>query len=110
MFLGYMIEVDPIAIIQIDATVITGILILLTITKSIRATDEFWLHKGVTSVVIPFGLSALLSIWGLLISFSPTPEGNFIPISLIMMFVGFLYLIAVIIKFTTKKNSPSKSH
>ena len=104
-----MMDVDPIAIIQIDATLITGILILLTITKFIRTTDEFWLPKGVASIVIPFALSAMASVWQLLVSFSPTPEGNFIPISLIMMFVGFLYLIGVIMKITTKKNWSGKS-
>lgn len=97
-------EVDPIAIIQIDATVITGILILLTITKFVRTTEEFWLPKAVSSIVIPFAISALLAIWQLLKDFSTTPEGDFIPASLLAMAVGFLYLIGVIISLSTKKN------
>lgn len=96
--------VDPIAIIQIDATIIAGILILLTITKSIRTTDEFWLPKGVTSIVLPFAASALLAIWQLINDFSPKPEGNFILLSLILMFVGFLYLAGVVAKISAKKN------
>jgi len=103
-----MIEIDPFAIIQIDATIITGILILLTITKFVRTSDEFWLPKGVASIVIPFAISALLAIWQLLIEFSPKPEGNFIVISLIMMLVGFLYLIGIIMKISTKKNWRNK--
>lgn len=34
-------EIDPFVIIQIDATIITGVLILLTITNHIRTTNEF---------------------------------------------------------------------
>lgn len=96
--------IDTMAIIQIDATIITGILILLTITKSVRTTNEFWLPKGVSSIVIPFAISAILAIWQLLNDMSSKPEGNFIPISLVMMLVGFLYLIGVIMKISTKKN------
>lgn len=97
-------EIDVIAIIQIDATVIAGILILLTITKFVRTTDEFWLPKAVASIVIPFAISALLAIWQLLKDFSTTPEGNFIPTSLLAMAIGFLYLISVIVALSTKKN------
>ena len=54
-----MMELDVMAIIQIDATIITGVLILLTITNLIRTTKEFWLPKAITSIVIPFAISAL---------------------------------------------------
>lgn len=96
---------DPniIAIIQIDATVITGFLILLTITNLIQTTKEFWLPKAVSTIVIPFAISALFAIWQLLKDFSTTPEGNFIPISLVVMGIGFLYLISVILTLSTKK-------
>lgn len=102
-------EVDSIAIIQIDATVIAGILILLTITKFVRTTEEFWLPKAVSSIVIPFAISALLAIWQLLKDFSTTPEGNFIPVSLLAMAIGFLYLIVVIFTLSAKKNWRSKT-
>lgn len=96
--------IDPFAIIQVDATIITGILILLTITKFVRTSDEFWLPKGVASIVLPFSISALLAIWQLLTEFSPKPEGNFIVLSLIMMLIGFLYLIGIILKISIKNN------
>jgi len=95
-------------IVQIDATIITGILILLTITNFVRTTNEFWLPKAVASIVIPFAISAMLAIWEILKEFSTTPEGNFIPVSLIMMFVGFIYLITVVMKISTKKNWRNK--
>ncbi len=102
-------EIDVMSIIQIDATIITGILILLTITKFVRTSNEFWLPKGVASIVIPFAVSALFAIWQLLKEFSTTPEGNFIPISLVMMGVGFLYLIVVIFTLSTKKSWRGKT-
>lgn len=102
-------EFDVMSIIQIDATIITGILILLTITNLIRTTKEFWLPKAVATIVIPFAVSALFAIWQLLKEFSTTPEGNFIPISLVTMGIGFLYLIAVIFTLSTKKNWHGKT-
>ena len=104
-----MIEFDVMAIIQIDATIITGILILLTITNLVRTTEEFWLPKSVATIVIPFAISALFAIWELLKEFSTTPEGNFIPISLVTMGIGFLYLIVVIFTLSTKKKWRGKT-
>lgn len=91
------------SIIQIDATIITGILILLTISNLTHKEKEFWLPKAVTSIVIPFAFSAILAIWQILKEFSTTPEGNFVPISLVLMGIGFLYLIVVIFTMSTKK-------
>jgi len=96
-------EIDVMGIIQIDATIITGILILLTITNLIRTTKEFLLPKAVATIVIPFAISALFAIWQLLKEFTTTPEGNFIPISLGTMGIGFLYLISVVFTLSTKK-------
>ncbi|MCE9653409.1 MAG: hypothetical protein K8Q89_10220 [Nitrosarchaeum sp.] len=102
-------EIDPFAIIQIDATVITGILILLTITNHLRPTDEFWLPKSVATIVIPFSISALFAIWETLKEFSNTPEGNFMPASLLAMFIGFLYLIVVIFSLSSKNKWKKKT-
>lgn len=96
-------EIDVMSIIQIDATIITGILILLTITNLTHKEKEFWLPKAVSSIVIPFAISALLAIWEILKEYSTTPEGNFIPMSLILMGIGFLYLIIIIFTMSTKK-------
>jgi len=57
--------VDPIAIIQIDSTIIAGILILLTITKLAKSIDEN-MPCSVLVVVIPFSLSAIFSLVSLL--------------------------------------------
>lgn len=92
------------AIIQIDATIITGVLILLTITNLIRTTDEFWLPKSVATIIIPFSISALFAIWEIFKEFSTSPEGNFIPASLLAMLIGFLYLVLVIFSLSSKKN------
>ena len=97
-----MIESVPFAIIQINATIITGILILLTITKFVRKTEEFWLPKEVSWIVIPFSVSAILAIWEVLKEYGDNPEGKFIPVSLLVMGIGFIYLIIVIMKISSR--------
>ncbi|HSB57548.1 MAG TPA: hypothetical protein VLD38_07060 [Nitrosopumilaceae archaeon] len=96
-------EIDIMSILQIDATVITGMLVLLTITNLTRITKEFWLPKQVAYAIIPFAFSASFAAWQLLVNIS-SGEGNFIPASLALMIIGFAIVISVAINLTFKKN------
>lgn len=55
------IDFHPIQLVQIDATIIAGVLILLTITKFARSIGED-MPRAVSWVVVPFGASAVITL------------------------------------------------
>lgn len=100
-----MLEVSD--ILQIDATVIAGILILLTISSyKVSGSDSKKYFRGFTKegmtalVVIPFGISAILSMgrcmFGPSSVWTPIPDCSLIPFDLVFPIGGFLYVILVI--------------
>jgi len=97
-----MAEFELIQILQIDATIITGILILLTIAQRRRVREHFTtvsLPKKVATVVVPFTVSAILALvesLDLSIINSALP-GLLYLYSIIFMIVGFIYIIGVVL-------------
>jgi hypothetical protein len=100
-----MLEVSD--ILQIDATVIAGILILLTISSykvSVSNSKKYFrgfTKEGMTAlVVVPFGISALLSLGRCMFSSStlltPITDCSLIPVDLIFPIGGFFYVILVV--------------
>lgn len=116
-----LMQLTTAEILQIDATIITGILILLTLarntlTRPIRTETgtpytktTMKLPAFVALVVVPFSISALTILFQLFI-FSSEQSTNMdtftnltYQLSLGMMIVGFLYIIAVIVGMTRQK-------
>jgi len=87
-------------ILQIDATLITGILILLTIgnLKNPSGTS-FQTSKAVAAVVIPFAISAILELFSTIVV---EPTLHFRLISIIFMIVGFVYVAVIVMGLSTK--------
>jgi len=92
------IDVSPMELVQIDATIIAGVLILLTITKFARSIGED-LPKAVTWVIVPFGASAISALLAL---FFESLQPFFLFASIIGMILGFVYLMIVIIDLAKK--------
>jgi len=89
-------------ILQIDVTVIAGILILLTITSyKVPKSDSKKFFKGFTKegmtalVVTPFAASALISLSRCMIH-DPITECSLVPMDLILPIGGFFYLLLVV--------------
>jgi hypothetical protein len=100
-----MLEVSD--ILQIDATIIAGILILLTISSyKVSGSDSKKFFKGFTKegmtalVVIPFGISTIISLGRCMNIPSnvrvPIPDCPLIPFDFVFPIVGFFYLIVVV--------------
>ena len=90
-------------ILQIDATVIAGILILLTISSyKVSGSDSKKFFKGFTKegmtalVVIAFALSALFSL-GRCIVIDPITDCSLVSADLIFPIGGFFYLILIVV-------------
>lgn len=88
---------DAAGILQVDATIITGILILLTLAQTRLFEKYAQLSKGVASVVLPFVGSAVLLLVG--ISCDCWVE-SFQKASLILMTIGFVYVAVVVLSLT----------
>jgi len=99
-----MIEIDPFALIQVDATIIVGVLILLTLTKFAKTIDEN-IPVAVAWIVLPFGFSAILALIGILLNSIQKDSTLAMLLAMIGAIVGFAYLIIAILDFTrdTKK-------
>jgi hypothetical protein len=84
-------------IIQVDATVIVGVLILLTLTNITGyAKQASVIAVSTIVIIIPFGLSAVLIVAGNLItSFRNKSMG----LGLASMAGGFMYLITILMFF-----------
>ncbi|WP_428326675.1 hypothetical protein [Nitrosopumilus sp.] len=96
-----MTEIDPLAIVQINATVITGLLILLTITNLVKRIEGFWMPKAVSGAVIPFVMSSVLALLDYITIGNAV--GDFALISIGSMIVGFIVLGFMIIKISSVK-------
>ncbi len=92
-------------IIQINATVIAGVFVLLTVRIFAGAlpehVEQFFKAFYVASIVIPFAVSAIITIIGSLSERETEREkykwfrNVMFFIGKILMIVGFLYLIAI---------------
>jgi len=97
------LDVNPIDIIQIDATLIVGVLILLTITKFAREIGED-LPKSVLWIVAPFAISASFALLSLLI------QNNvelILVAAILMTMLGFLLTMLTVHDLTKKPQKKS---
>lgn len=94
-------------ILQIDVTVIAGVLILLTITSykvSVSDSKKFFrgfTKEGMTALVVtPFAASALISLSRCMFIpsdvWTPITDCTLIPADLILPIGGFFYLLMVV--------------
>lgn len=102
-------------ILQIDATIIVGILILLTISSyKVSGSESKKFFRGFTKegmtalVVTPFAISAIISLGRCLSSsmFSPISDCSLIPFDLIFPIAGFFYLLLVVFLIARKARVP----
>jgi len=94
-----MIEIDPLSIVQINVTIITGLLILLTITNLVKKIKGFWMPKSVVGTMVPFAISSILA---LLQFVTEQISGiNFVSMSVGSMIIGFVVLIGMMIKISS---------
>jgi hypothetical protein len=77
-------------ILQVDGTVSIGVLILLTLTGFTKIHGLQFI--GAVAVIIPFGISAILIIFGNLGN-----NRDFKKPALLFMAAGFVYLIAIVV-------------
>jgi len=103
-----MVEFEPIQLMQVNATIIAGILILLTITK----TRTFFpkdkakeLPRWVAFIVIPFSFSSIM----LLIASVLNPETELIDDlhywATVTMIAGFVYIIIAMLPFAKSEKT-----
>lgn len=99
-----VIDANPIGLIQIDATIIAGVLILLTITKFARSIGED-MPQAVSWIIVPFGISAIFALIAIVFEeFSLF----FQVISIVGMILGFVYLMIAILDLTRKPKKKLK--
>lgn len=99
------IELDSAVLLQVDATVITGILILLTLVNLKTTFDSKGVSTSVSFVVVPFGLSAILILFASCGCFGF--EEQFVLASQYLMIAGFMQIIGTVILLTQKKSKES---
>ena len=92
-------DINLLGLLQVDATVITGVLILLTITKLARSVDEN-LPVLVTWIIVPFGISAVLTLLAMVFVETTLHLGI---AAIIGMILGFVYLMVAILDLSKKK-------
>lgn len=88
-----MVELSVEAILQIDATIITGILILLTLGRSSTAYE---ISKHTTSVVLPFLASAIIELLSTVWVGDPPVIIRYFSIA--CMIAGFIYIGVVVLR------------
>lgn len=94
--------IDAGIILQVDGTVIAGVLILLTI-KSVMSGTE--LKKDAGFVAIPFACSAIVALADdLNLPITMNGSNILLLISVIFAMIGFVYLV-VFLKRMTRTNS-----
>ena len=99
------VELDPAMLLQVDATIITGILILLTLAHLKTTFDNKGISMSVSFVVIPFGISAILILFascGCL-----EIDEHLVTASQYLMMFGFGQIIVTVVAFTQKKSKES---
>jgi hypothetical protein len=101
IFIGFVVTLEDKDIIQVDATVIIGVMILLTLSigfdTSINSQNENITRLIITlAIIAPFTASAVLAI---MTNLSNKYTEQFKKTSIIIMAVGFGYLIFVIAAF-----------
>ena len=105
------IELDPITLLQIDATVITGILILLTLAN-LKTIENRGIASSVSLVVVPFGLSAIFILFSSCECFGI--DEHLVLGSKYLMIFGFIHVIFAVITITHTqkklKNHQAKNH
>jgi len=87
-----MAELSSETILQIDATIITGILILLTIG---RTNTSYEISKWTSSVVLPFVVSAIIE---LIMSVLIDPPDLMRQFSISFMIIGFGYIGWIVLR------------
>jgi len=100
-----MLELDSAAILQANATIITGILILLTLSQIKTRGEEtklVSLSRQVSYVVIPFVISAILIIYDSICRCFLEEKYLYIA-GLFFMIIGFTHIAFVIVWFTQKR-------
>jgi len=103
------IELGPAVLLQVDATVITGILILLTLVHLKTTIDNKDISTSVSYVVVPFGISAILILFSSCECFGI--DEYLVTASKYIMIGGFVYVIFAVITITrTKKKSKESSN
>ena len=99
------IELDSAVLLQVDATIITGILILLTLVNLKTTFDNKGISTSVSYVVVPFGLSAILILFASCGCFGF--EEQLVLASQYLMIIGFVQIIGTVIVLTQKKSKES---
>lgn len=98
-FIGFVMTLEDKDIIQVDATVIIGVMILLTLSIGFDSSINSQKDENITRLIItlaiiaPFTASAVLAI---MTNLSSKYAEQFKKISIIIMAIGFGYLIFVI--------------
>lgn len=98
-FIGFVLTLEDKDIIQVDATVIIGVMILLTLSIGFDSSINSQKDENITRLIItlaiiaPFTASAVLAI---MTNLSSKYSEQFKKISIIIMAIGFGYLIFVI--------------
>jgi len=100
------IELDSAVLLQVDATIITGILILLTLVNLKTTFDSKGISTSVSLVVVPFGISAILILFASCGCFGF--EEHLVLASQYVMIAGFIQIIGTIVAFTQKSKESSK--
>ena len=93
-----MNEIDPIGLLQVNATIITGVLILLTITNLVKKAEGFWMPRSVSGTVLPFIFSSILAVFQYAIV--DDSELDFTLMAVGSTVVGFVVLGFVIMKIS----------
>jgi hypothetical protein len=102
IFIGFVVTLEDKDIIQVDATVIIGVMILLTLSIGFDSSINSQKDEDITRLIItlaiiaPFTASAVLAI---MTNLSSKYAEQFKKTSIIIMAVGFGYLIFVIAAF-----------
>src|SRR5690242_2437450 len=95
--------IDPNNILQVDATVIAGVLILLTIKSVMLGTEE--LKKDASFVAIPFACSAIVALADdLNLPVIMNGIDILLLISVIFAMIGFVYLVVFLKRMTITKS------
>lgn len=101
-FIGFVMTLEDKDIIQVDATVIIGVMILLTLSIGFDSSINTQKEENITrlmitlAIIAPFTASAVLAI---LTNLSSNYTERLKKTSIIIMAIGFGYLIFVIAAF-----------
>lgn len=101
--MAFMIDASD--VLQVDATVVVGILILLTISSFSNVAFKKWKFKisprqATTIIVIPFSLSAIL-----ILEFYDKYQDEVLWWSTLISAIGFAYLIGLVFFLKTENKN-----